>query len=411
MATLSSKELKRGQLLILGALLVIVLIADGLVVYRTLVSQIEKRSDYYPRWEGVRAMLLDDLNPYSGQVTERIQMGMFGRLAQPGEHQPAFLYPAFIAFTIPHFLLPYPLSLTLWIVTQQVFLVTAIGLLFHNVRRKLAFLAVLVIAIVLFRFNMMILTLGQFTLHVLFFAVLAYWLWIEKHYVLAGCALAQITIKPQLAILLIPLWLLFALKEKRWDFVLGFALSMGALLVLPAFFTGNWLDDFFFASNSYQRSSYEYFLSPQVATVIHLGLILVLWPICLLLWLQPRWSPLNKVWAPRSRQTFGYLISLTVVVTALTTSRIRNYDMAIMTLVIVLGLILLMDQRSGLAHLARALIWGVLVLVPWLLWYLAQSSEVWVELNQLVIPGLLLIALILIPLAIWARAPRQTSAN
>src|SRR5215813_1918631 len=53
-------------------------------------------SDFYPRWEGMRAMLLRHENPYSEDVSERIQRGYYGRIRARGEHldPQRFAYPA-----------------------------------------------------------------------------------------------------------------------------------------------------------------------------------------------------------------------------------------------------------------------------------------------------------------------------
>ena len=53
--------------------------------YSLFTSQIPSGNDFYPRWRGTRALLLEGKDPYSEEVTLEIQRGMYGRPAREDE--------------------------------------------------------------------------------------------------------------------------------------------------------------------------------------------------------------------------------------------------------------------------------------------------------------------------------------
>lgn len=387
--------------LIVAALLLFLLALDGLAMYRGLVQEKGRLFDFFPRWLGARAMLFEGENPYSEEMTQRIrtEMGSFGRHS--------FLYPAFIAFTVPHFLLPFPWAITVWLVTLHVFLILSIIMLVHGRQVSPIFLACLILAAVIYPLNITTIMLGQFTLYILFFLVLAYWLWTRGHYALAGCALTQVLIKPQLTFLIVACWLLLALKEKKWIFLVGFGITIGVLTLLPMFFVGNWLDDFLLGSSGYEQSAYEV-LPQQAAFILQIGLIVILWPLCLLLWLRPGWSPLKRFDAVPDNWRLGYLISLTLVVTFLTTPRVRNYDLALATFVVVYGLLYLRGQKGTVVMALRVVLWGVLFVAPWVSAWLTPDHDS-SSIDRLTISGILLAVLLLLPRFIKAGRPERTT--
>ncbi|RIK30930.1 MAG: hypothetical protein DCC52_06055, partial [Chloroflexi bacterium] len=84
-------------------------------IYNGLTRQQQGANDFYSRWVGARALILRGENPYAAQTTRAIQMGMYGRLAQPDEDQVAFAYPLYAALiAAPLAFLPYSLAQALW---------------------------------------------------------------------------------------------------------------------------------------------------------------------------------------------------------------------------------------------------------------------------------------------------------
>jgi hypothetical protein len=318
-----------------------------------------------------------------------------------GRH--TFLYPAFIAFTIPHLWLPYPFAITLWLVTLQVFLALSIFLLVQGHKVSPLFLGSLLVATFIYPLTITAIVLGQFTLYVLFFLVLAYWLWRKGRYGLAGCVLTQVLVKPQITFLIVGLWLLLALREKRWHFIAGFGIAGLILVLLPMPFIGFWLEDFLFGASGFEEPMYGGLFPRPVATVFQVGLAVVLYPICLLLWLQPEWSPLKKLDCMSGEWRLGYLISVALVVSALTSPRIRNYDLSLAIFVVVYGLLYLRGQRGWLVMALRVVLWSVLFVAPWISAWLAPDGNP-SPTDRLMISSVLLIVMVFLPLVPRASA-------
>jgi len=100
---------ERGRAFCTAILLLIVypLLAYG--AYSVFTSQIPSGNDFYPRWRGTRALLLEGKDPYSEEVTLETQKGMCGRPARGNEDQVAFAYPLYVSlFILPLAFLPYP---------------------------------------------------------------------------------------------------------------------------------------------------------------------------------------------------------------------------------------------------------------------------------------------------------------
>jgi len=336
-------------------------------------------------------MLFEGENPYSEEMGLRIreEMGWLGRHT--------FLYPAFIAFTLPILWLPYPWAITLWLVALQVFLLLSIIMLVDGHRVKPLFLGSLVLVSGIYPLTITAIVLGQFTLYVLFFLVLAYWLWNRENYVLAGCALTQALVKPQLVFLIVACWLLLALKRRNWRFISGFGVSLGLLTLLPMPFIGFWLDDFLFSSSRFEQSAYEAILPQQAGTVLLIGLAVILWSFCLLLWLQPSWSPLKKYDIVSGRWRLGYLISITFVASALTTTRIRNYDLTLAVFSVVYGLLYLKGALGWRVRAMQAALWSALLIVPYVSALLAPDHDS-NQIDRLAVSCVMLVILLLLPL-------------
>jgi hypothetical protein len=408
-------------------LLVTVLIGDGMAVHYTHTLRLGNRFDLYPRWVGVRAMLFEGLNPYSPEVTARAQIGYYGRLAQEGESPHDFLYPAFVAFTIPHFLLPFPAAITTWIVTQQVFLILVVvmmttGLQGHRAdiptipstakRRPRPWqIAIVSLAVIAFRYNVMALWTGQFTIYVLFFVVLAWWLWQRGHNrtdFWAGCALTQALLKPQLTFLILPLWLGLALVQRRWRFIAGFASCLALLIILPMPFAGNWLPHFLDPPARYEQAIVAIPIPEQTVRALRIGLSAVLWPLAAWVWAkaaglraQGRTIRCDR---PPAFPTVGYALALTTAIILITTPRIWSYDLAMATLPLVF-LVLARYRRGVAATVVKASAWAFLLALPWILTGLIPLNQV--EITDRLIVGPLLLGLLLLFLVVRSRLPER----
>jgi hypothetical protein len=383
----------------------VLLLGLGLAVHQVFVRWQGTRYDFYPRWVGVQAMFREGLDPYGEEVALRSQIGIYGRPArlQDGESQHHFLYPAFIAFTIPHFWLPYPLAVSAWLVTELLML-GAIGILLPAcLHRKLRGwqLALFALGLTAFRYNVLSVALGQFTVYVLFYLVLAWWLWDRGSDFWAGCALTQTILKPQLVFLVVPLWLLMAVARRRWHFVAGFAAVLAVLTLLPWPFIGYWWSKFLNPPGLYVRSAGATWLPERAAETLRLMVSAAFWPLAAGVWLwlsglriRPR---LGLGESPPRFPTLGYALALTVAITLVSTPRIRGYDLALATLP--LGFLIVAGYRRGwLAGLIRATGWFLLLALPWLLVGLVNLDLEQLEATErlVVAPAILLLVLLFV---------------
>jgi hypothetical protein len=96
---MSMRKYNEGVIWHLTGLLLVLWILLSAVSYWLLALPRQQRFDFYPRWVGSRAVLAGE-NPYTQEVTWRIQEGMFGRRLGPGEDEQRFAYPAIIAWIL-----------------------------------------------------------------------------------------------------------------------------------------------------------------------------------------------------------------------------------------------------------------------------------------------------------------------
>lgn len=388
--------------ILLAVLLIAVLLLQVVAVYRFVASREHHIFDFAQRWHGARALLFEQRNPYSREVTDEIQMVLAGRPLAPEECQQGFLYPPFLAFTIPHFVLPYKLGLSVWIVTLQVLLVAATWLIVRCTNEgggtSLAHLLLLTLAAVTFHYSILNLAFGQFSILVLFWVVATWWLWNRGQFLLAGIALTQVASKPQLALLLIPLWLLLAVGRRRWRFVVGFGAAMALLLALPFFFVGNWIPAFLEglreAINTCQMPVYE---GTNIGARLGVFVALAGGLFALTLVSPRRWQ---------GRQ-LGYLLSLGIATTLFGTPFTHGYDLVLALLPLLYGLLVLRELKGKGARLLEIAFWATLTILPWLLWILVPSPQLKV-LERWLFPLVVLVLLACLAVVQMNRAETST---
>ncbi len=219
-------------------------------------------SDLFPRWLGARELLLNHCNPYSAEVTQKIQQGYYGRIldrSNPDDprDQQAFAYPVYVVFLLaPTVNLPFATVQTgfRWLLVALA--VADVFLWLYILRWKASIRVKLVFIVLSLGWIPMVqgLKLQQLTLLVtaLFGAcgacLTAGWLG------MAGVLLALSTIKPQLTWPLV-LWLLIWAAsdwKKRFRFFFGFGIVSVLLLVGAQFLLPGWISMFLDAVRQYR---------------------------------------------------------------------------------------------------------------------------------------------------------------
>jgi hypothetical protein len=223
----------------------------GLGVYATytfLTAEHPSANDFYSRWVGGCTLLREGLNPYSESVTLRIQEGMYGRPALPGEDQVAFAYPLYsMVFFFPLCAIrDYGLVQAIWVWLLLMALVSAAILCMQVIRwRPRPWLwALTILWVVLMYYSFRAVILGQFAVFVLLALVAALWAMQRGHDGWAGLFLALTMAKPQMMYLAIPWILLWAAGRRRWRLWVGFGVTMATLILGSMLLLPSWLPDF-----------------------------------------------------------------------------------------------------------------------------------------------------------------------
>jgi hypothetical protein len=219
--------------LLLGLLSVMVFVIESVVVHHSITTKVSGTSDFYSRWAGARAMLLEGRDPYSLEVTREIQavIGVDPKFEGKG----GFAYPLYIVFTFwPLVYLSYDWVQAIWMVTLQWVAIAAAVVLFRLAQWQPSPLGLVLMFLgTLFLYPVTrTIMLGQFTLHVTLFLALALWALQSDRDGWAGVCLAAATIKPQMLILVGPGLVLWALVQRRWRLIVG--LLAGGLFLLLA---------------------------------------------------------------------------------------------------------------------------------------------------------------------------------
>ena len=368
MRTLS---LKLAIHILVGVLILSAVLAlDAYVTYVVFTSKFPGGNDFYSRWAGGRAFLVDGLNPYSDEVTRRIQLGMYGHLAEEGADQVAFAYPMYTIYLFfPLSLIPsYPQAQALWQAILEFALLLAVFFTFRMYRwqPKPWLLAATCLWSILFYPGARSIILGQFAIVVFAFIALALWAVKESKDILAGACLALSTIKPQMVFLLIPLLLLWAIYHRRWRLVGGFVMSMIVLVLSSLLLVPTWPADFLAWMVKYPSYTaigspiwtLTHYFFPQLGTPVEIVISLLVLGHLLYAWR----GAVRGSWLE-----FDWVVAMTLIVTNLIALRTAtaNYVVLLMPTFIVFKTLDKRFQRWG--ALLIALIELLLLIGFWVL--------------------------------------------
>ncbi|GAB4511195.1 MAG: hypothetical protein OHK0046_08940 [Anaerolineae bacterium] len=205
------------------------------------------RFDFTPHLIGGRAVWNGD-NPYTPEVTARIQQAMFGRALPPEADQQNLAYPAYSSLMLaPILALPDQTAIAVWMAVQFVALLWSPVLWLNALQWQpppwIAGGLVLALLFV-FRYPMDVFVLGQFTGTVLLALSLGFWLLVNGRDALAGVVFVAATVPPTTG-LPIALALLVAHGLRgRWRGLVAFMGTLAALLLVSVSLIGNWFPDY-----------------------------------------------------------------------------------------------------------------------------------------------------------------------
>jgi hypothetical protein len=212
-------------------------------------------ADFYPIWLTSRRSLLLRRDPYSAEMTRRIQIGLFGRtldFGNPGVPQDyrAFAYPAFVDVLLwPLALLPFSVARIVLAVILPAATALSIALWLQTFRLRVS--CAMLASVIFLTLSSYAVLEGLFAEQVgllagLFLAASIATL-VNGRLFFSGSMLALTLIKPQMTALVVVYLLLWSLREwrVRRRFVGGFVfmsalLGVSSLLVWPAWIV-EWL--------------------------------------------------------------------------------------------------------------------------------------------------------------------------
>jgi hypothetical protein len=363
-----------GKRLLRVPLLVGAYFALSVGVYCAYTSKFEAVADFYIEWVGSRVALAGG-NPYSQETTELIQFILRGSLAPAGADQIAFAYPYYRVFlNAPLANLPYAWASAFWLAFMIVCLACALCFVLEALRwrpRPAEFLALGVAW--MFTFSTFgAAMLGQMAVVVLALLCATLWAASTGRLVLAGVALAMATAKPQLAALVLPIVIIWWLRQCRWPAVASFGLTLATLagtsfLILPP-----WLSDFWQVLTKYPsykdvRTGPEYLFAQWGAP----GQILS-WAVWagLALWLASAWWQVRNERSPSFAAAFILTMALSCVL--LPQTSIVNSLLCLPALVLVLREIPRNTAPKRLLWLASC---TAVLIIPWLIYFAFYSGN------------------------------------
>jgi hypothetical protein len=205
-------------------------------------------NDFLVHWVGARSFLQDGISPYSDTVALRIQTIVYGRAAEPGEHELRVAYPLYsILLFLPFsWITDFNWARAAWMTVLELALIAAL-LMSHQImewkpRRWL--LALLLTFSLLWYHAMRPVILGNVVI-LQMLGVVGLLLALKKgENGTAGFLLALITVKPQVALLPVVFVLIWSVYRRRWQVATWFLstlffLAAFATLLLPSWWIEN----------------------------------------------------------------------------------------------------------------------------------------------------------------------------
>ncbi len=342
-------------------------------MYTFITTKYPGANDFYLRWQGARSFF-EGLNPYSREATDRVEIGLYGRVARPDQYPGDFVYPLYTVFLVaPLAILPYDLASAIWLVLLGASVVTAFVAVADMFRWRPPrwLLAIGMVWALTFYPASRGMFLGQPGVLVVCLELFTLWALARNHDTLAGILLAISTFKPPVGILIVPFLLLWGIAFRRWRFVASFGVLMAIMLGASFVALPSWLGDWLAQVTRYP--SYTEIGSPAwILTNVYLPslgrtgeLAITALLVALMLWAWQR-----VLWQ-RQVGMFDWTVAITFTVTHLVAFRTAtpHYVVFLYVLVFYFREITQSDRRRG-----PWIVLGILLALWIALWWLFLTT-------------------------------------
>jgi hypothetical protein len=289
------------------------------LLYFLVTSHYSFGADFATFWSAGKAVFLEHTSPYSQQVSERIQIALYGRTALPGEDQVRYAYPPFSLLIIsPAAFTSFAWANAYWMALNFILLFVSVKFAFPNLSRWA------LVSLVFFFPIIRSLILGQFALMLGISMILVYGLICRERKVstpeqfVAGILLAWALMKPQLTFPFFFFFTLHAFRRQLWGVFYGL-LGGGAVFALLSFWwVPNWIIEWRAQMADYARyvpvrplfGVYAAWLAhPPLETWVGMGILLI--SALAVLWMLRLWwrDPSLDVQLLIALAIFGQIIS------------------------------------------------------------------------------------------------------
>jgi hypothetical protein len=336
--------------ILLAVVVALLFMLEVWVTYTYFTLIVPGANDFYSRYAGARALLVDGRNPYGLDVTYEIQE-VIG-ISHDEVGRGGFNYPLHVIFLFwPLVYLNYPLTQAFWLVMLQWMAIgTAVALVLRNQQTPQRLTPALLVGAILFVLTFYPLTrsifLGQFTIPVLMFLAFSLLAVHKNRDGLGGVLLAFTSIKPQMVVFIGPWLVLWTLSQRRWRYLWGVLGAGAALFVASLLMYAPWPLEFLADLQRYRvyaggRNPLAMTLNGLLPEAVASALFYVIGGL-LLLWVLVTWWQGVK----GDEEAFTRALHWTIVVSLLITFQTGTTNQ-VMLLIPIFAWLALMARRWG----------------------------------------------------------------
>ena len=223
--------------------------------------------DFYPRWAGSRLALFQRRDLYAEETTQLMQIELYGRPLPAERDQQGFAYPAqLVVVLLPFWLIGnVEIATSAWTGLSILIMLLTLYLLrdIWGTPPRWA-----IAALFFWYFPLLMIFQAQITTVPMAAIGIGYWAYRNRHDTFAGVILSLGIVKPDLVLIPTALFLILAIRSRRWRFLTGFGFAQIILLVASVAVAGWWLPGWVQALHRYAGYA-KVSWPPRAAWAIH----------------------------------------------------------------------------------------------------------------------------------------------